>query len=108
MGGLAFAFGTALALWTALTAEVQPFLGNSTFPFAAVSALPLSIGGYVLTPLVVFAALLWDRLAQRLGLRDRNFALRPAYSRALQWLSAGAMLVGIWHVLNIAYAASGT
>ena len=108
MGLIALGAGLALAVWTASTATPQPFVGDATLPFAAVSTLPLSVGGYVLTPLVVFAALIWDRLAQRLGLRDRNFALKPKYTRLLQVAAVVAMVPGIWHVLNIAYGLSGS
>ncbi len=107
MGATAFGLSLVLAVWTATTARMQPFVGSIDLPFADVSTLPLSVGGYLLTPIVVFSALIWDRLAQRLGLRDRNFGLKPRYTVALQWLAAGGMVVAVWHVLNIAYGLSG-
>lgn len=107
MGSTAFGLSLILAVWTATTASPQPFVGDVELAFADVATLPLSIGGYLLAPLVVFGALIWDRLSQRLGLRDRNFGLKPKYTTALQWLAAAGMLVAVWHVLNIAYGLSG-
>jgi hypothetical protein len=107
MGLMAISLSLVLAIWTATTASAQPFVGGLSFPFADISTLGLSVGGYVLTPAVVFGALVWDRLAQRLGLRDRNFGLKPQYTVTLQWLAGAGMLLAAWHVLNIAYGLSG-
>ncbi|WP_284301800.1 hypothetical protein [Homoserinibacter gongjuensis] len=104
---MAISLSLVLAVWTATTASAQPFVGGLSLPFADISTLGLSVGGYVLTPVVVFGALVWDRLAQRLGLRDRNFGLKPQYTVTLQWLAGAGMLLAAWHVLNIAYGLSG-
>lgn len=108
MGAVAFALGSVLAVQTAITASLQLFVGDLQLPFADVTTLPLSIGGYILTPLVVFAAFVWDRIGQLRGLRDRNFGLKPQYSRALQIMAAIAMVLAVWHVLNISYAVAGS
>jgi hypothetical protein len=107
MGTVAFVLGSALAVWTALSAAPQTFVGDVQLPFANVSTFALSLGGYLLTPFVVFVAFIWDRVGQRQGLQDRNFGLKPQYSRALQIMAAVAMVLAVWHVLNIAYAWAG-
>lgn len=107
LGTVAFTLGSVLGVWTALTAAPQAFIGEVRLPFAEVSTLPLSVGGYLLTPFVVFVALVWDRIGQRLGLRDRNFGLKPKYTRALQVMAILAMVLAVWHVLNISYAVAG-
>lgn len=103
MGAVGLASGTALAVWTALTVTEQPFSGAFHLWVADDSTHELSIAGYLLTPFVVIGALIWDRIGQRLGLRDRNFGIKPRYTRTLQIMAIGAMVVGAWHIYNIAY-----
>lgn len=93
-----------LAGITASTSQLVPFWGGLRLPFADTATLALSVGGYVLTPAFIFAALLWDRISQRLGLRDRNFGLKPRYAQILQVLAALGLGLALWHVANIAYA----
>jgi len=104
MGISSVSLSLVLAVVTAVSSELVPFVGGLRWPFADTSTLPLSIGGYILTPAIVFAALLWDRVAQRLGLNDRNFGLKPRYSLVLQILSGAGIALALWHVSNIAYA----
>ena len=108
LGILSIVVSVGLAVWTATTASVIPVLGEVKFPAASPSTWPLSLGGYVLTPITVIIALGWDRAAQRGGLRDRNFILKPTYSDTLRWLTGAAFLISLWHILNLAVAlASG-
>ncbi|WP_166869318.1 hypothetical protein [Salinibacterium sp. ZJ70] len=106
MGAAGLASGIALAAWTAATVTEQPFSGEFHLWVADDSTHELSIAGYLLTPFVVIGALIWDRIGQRLGLRDRNFGLKPRYTRALQGMAMCAMVVGAWHIYNIAYLAA--
>lgn len=62
----------------------------------------LSLIGYVLTPVAVIACYGWDSVGQRNGLREnRDFVLRPSWSRALLWCAGISIVVGAWHVLNL-------
>ena len=108
LGILSIAASVGLAIWTATTASVIPVLGELRLPAAQPSTWPLSLGGYVLTPITVIIALGWDRASQRRGLRDRNFVLKPQYSDGLRWLTVAAFVISLWHILNLAVAlASG-
>jgi multidrug transporter EmrE-like cation transporter len=108
LGLLSIVVSVALAIWTATTAASIPVFGELRLPAASPATWPLSLGGYVLTPITVIVALGWDRAAQRAGLRDRNFILKPQYSRALRWMTGLAFVISLWHILNLAVAiASG-
>lgn len=104
LGIVSVAASVVLAIITAVSSQLVPFSGGIRLPFADMATLPLSVGGYVLTPAFVFAALLWDRIAQRLGLRDRNFGLKPRYGQILSVLAFVGLALAVWHVSNIAYA----
>ncbi len=104
LGILSIVASVGLGIWSATTASVIPVLGELRLPAALPSTWPLSLGGYILTPITVIIALGWDRAAQRGGLRDRNFILKPLYSDALRWLTVAAFVISLWHILNLAVA----
>jgi hypothetical protein len=108
VGAVCFLLSLVLAGWTASTAHLTPVLGEYQLPAAAANSWPLSVAGYVLAPISVILTLGWDRVAQRRGLQDRNFALRPRYSFYLRVLAIAGFVVALWHIFNIAVAiASG-
>ncbi len=57
--------------------------------------------GYVLTPFLVFMCVAWDAAAQRSGRRSPWFDIRPGYSRALRVLAVGALVVAIFHIVEM-------
>tara|TARA_Y100000817_G_scaffold225901_1_gene178792 strand:- start:88 stop:480 length:393 start_codon:yes stop_codon:yes gene_type:complete len=100
LGLLSLILSVILAVWTFSTTATQP-------PFAELGTWPLSVAGYVLTPVLTIGALTWDRVAQRRGLRDRNFALRPAYATGLRYIVGFSFLPAVWHIANIANLFAG-
>lgn len=106
-GLLACLLSLVLAIWTATTATVEPIVASFSFPLAAEATWALSVAGYILTPFGTIAALAWDQLSQRHGLRNRNFVLKPRYSTALRGIAIVGFLLGIWHILNIAHMVAG-
>lgn len=71
-------------------------------PLVTADAWWLSFIGYLLTPVVVIGCYGWNAIGQRDGLRrNRNFVLRPGYSRALAWAAGAGIALGAWHVLNL-------
>lgn len=107
LGIVAFIASVGLSIWTVSTAVAQPVIFGLLLPLASDSTWPLSVAGYLLTPLTVSAALGWDRISQQRGLRDRNFALKPRYQRVLRWCAGLSFILAVWHVLNIAAWAAG-
>lgn len=63
-----------------------------------------SLIGYLLTPIVVIGARGWDIVAQRRGLQNRNFVLKPGYSKVLQALLVACCALAIWQLLNLSLA----
>ncbi|MEV8250648.1 hypothetical protein AB0O87_06965 [Microbacterium sp. NPDC076768] len=62
----------------------------------------LSMLGYILTPVIVVACYGWDRIAQRKGQRENsNFVDREGYTKILLGAAAFAILLAVWHVLNL-------
>lgn len=59
--------------------------------------------GYLLTPMFVIVMLGWNRVSFQRGLQDKNFVARPQYATWLQWMIGAAMLIAIWHIVNLAY-----
>ncbi|MFT4229597.1 MAG: hypothetical protein QM602_04835, partial [Microbacterium sp.] len=103
VAGGALGVSVVLALLVALTPASVPiaFLGVP-LPLVTAGWWWVSLLGYLLTPVVVLGCYGWDAVGQRNGLRaDRNFVLRPSWSRALQWLTGISIAVGAWHVLNL-------
>lgn len=63
-----------------------------------------SLIGYLLTPIAVIGARGWDIVAQRRGLENRNFVLKPGYSKALQALLVACCVLALWQLLNLSVA----
>ena len=57
--------------------------------------------GYLLTPIVVIGARGWDTVAQRRGLQNRNFVLKPGYSKVLGALLVAGCILALWQLLNV-------
>jgi hypothetical protein len=104
VGGLSLALSVALLVWTMLTSSLIPVFGETRFLAAAADTWPLSVAGYLLAPIVVVLALGWDRVLQRRGLQDRNFALKPRYGLYLRILTGAGFIISLWHIFNIAVA----
>ncbi|HPT95208.1 MAG TPA: hypothetical protein PLB94_05655 [Microbacteriaceae bacterium] len=92
----------AIVVLAFLSAPAQLFAGFS-LPLVSSGNWALNLVGYVLTPLVVILCYGWDVAWQR-GARahNRNVVLRPGYTRMLKWLMIIGIVLGAWHVLNLA------
>jgi len=108
LGSMSLLLSLVLAVWTLTSVSLSPLFPGVTLPLANPSTVPLSIAGYVLTPITTIAAMAWDRVGQRRGLRNRNFVLRPRYSFILRIEVWVGFALGIWHILNIANAMAGS
>ncbi len=92
-----------LAAVVLLTSSATVKLLGIGIPLVISGAWWLSFIGYVLTPIVVIGCYGWNAIAQRDGLRrNRNFVLRTGYSRGLAWAAGVGIVLGAWHVLNLA------
>lgn len=58
--------------------------------------------GWVLTPLVVTLAYVWDSVSQRTRSADPEFSPNSTYPRVLRVVYILGGVVSIWHVLTIA------
>ncbi len=90
----------AIELLVSRAQEVWPGL---QLPLVAPGEWLLPAVGYILTPMFVIVAQGWDRTAVRSGLLNKNFVVRSAYSSTLKYLLIPAMLMGLWHVINLAF-----
>jgi purine-cytosine permease-like protein len=91
-----------LAVAVVLTASAPIAFLGVPFPLVRAEAFWMSLLGYLLTPIVVIACYGWDVVSQRNGLRaNRNFDIRPRWTRLLLWLSGFSIVVGAWHILNL-------
>ncbi|KQO99625.1 hypothetical protein [Leifsonia sp. Leaf264] len=84
-------------------ARQQQVVSWLVLPIVPPDAVALPILGYLFTPVLVVIALGWNRVSERNGLRDRYFVAVPRYASALRWLAGASVVLGIWHVVNIAY-----
>ena len=104
VGGALFAvsLGIAIVLLAVASQPVSIFPGIP-LPTVVPELVALSILGYLLAPCVVLMAYMWDRTAQTSG-RRRNpeFEFRPWQSTVLRVLVFASMVLGAWHVINIA------
>ncbi|HOA86865.1 MAG: hypothetical protein GX871_07500 [Microbacteriaceae bacterium] len=92
----------AVLVLVLLSAPAQLFSGVS-LPLVSSDSWALSLLGYLLTPLVVILAYGWDVAWQRQARADnRNVVLHPGYTRVLKWLMIAGIVLGAWHVLNLA------
>lgn len=64
----------------------------------------VSVIGYILTPIVVILARGWDTVSQRHGLQNRNFVLKPQYSKLLGILLVVGCVLAVWQLLNVSLA----
>jgi hypothetical protein len=101
-GALSVVLSAALVVVSIAAGTPANVLGLS-LPMVPSASWSLSFAGYVLTPMLVTIALGWDRIAQRRGVRDRNFVLRPQYGTWLRILLVAGFAVSLWHILNLAY-----
>jgi len=101
VGASAMLVSVLLAVVVALTASA-PIVFLVPLPLVRAEAFWMSLLGYLLTPIVVIACYGWDALSQRNGLRaNRNFDIRPQWTRLLLWLCGFSIIVGAWHILNL-------
>lgn len=61
----------------------------------------VSIGGYILTPIIVSVCLGWDNLSQRRGLQDVWFSPKPDFSTFLRLFVVISFLIAIPHIHEI-------
>ncbi|MCC6375794.1 MAG: hypothetical protein IT191_02110 [Microbacteriaceae bacterium] len=107
MGSISVSLSVILTFLMAITVTQTPIFPGFSIPLASADTLPLAVSGYLLTPIVTIIALFWDQFAQQRGLRNRNFVLRPKYGTWLRVLVLVSVLLGMWHILNIANAVAG-
>lgn len=92
----------AIVVLALLSAPAQLFAGLS-LPLVSSGGWALNLLGYVLTPLIVILAYGWDVAWQRQArAHNRNVVLHPGYTRVLKWLMIAGIVLGAWHVLNLA------
>jgi hypothetical protein len=103
VGAAGLVVSLVLAVVAASVASAPVRVLGVPLPLVRGGAVWLSVAGYLLTPLLVFLATGWDLSSQRAhSLRDaRRFVPDARFTRALYWLSAAALVLGAWHVLNI-------
>lgn len=92
----------AIIVLTSASAPAQlfPWL---VLPLVQSGSWALSLVGYLLTPLAVILAYGWDVAWQRQARADnRNVVLHPGDTRLLKWLMIAGIILGVWHVLNLA------
>jgi len=102
MGALSLALSAVLVVVAVAVGTTASVLGLS-LPMVPDTKWLLSFAGYLLTPTLVTVALGWDRIAQRRGVRDRNFVLKPQYGTWLRILVVAGFVLSLWHILNLAY-----
>ena len=102
LGALAVSLVIAIIVIAAFSAPVELFLGIP-LPLVLAEHWWLSFLGYLLTPLIVIACYGWDVIGQRAGLRrNANFTINARFTSILRWALWPAVVVGIWHILNLA------
>ncbi len=106
MGALSVLLSAVLAVVVVVEGEPADVLGLS-LRVVPVGEWMLSFAGYLLTPMVVTLALGWDRIAQRHGLRDHNFVLKPQYGNWLRVLLIVGFVLALWHIFNLAVVVAG-
>ncbi|WP_460797362.1 hypothetical protein [Microbacterium sp. GXF0217] len=101
IGALAVSLVIAVLVMAGFSAPVELFFGVP-LPLVLAEYWWLSFVGYLLTPLIVIACYGWDVIGQRGGLRrNANFAIRTRYTSILRWTLWPAVVVGVWHILNL-------
>ena len=106
VGAAAVALSLILAIIGLLNSTQTVLIAQPRFslPLDTTNLWWASLGGYLLTPIVVIGARGWDTVSQRRGLQNRNFVLKPGYSKVLQALLIIGCLLAIWQLLNVSLA----
>jgi hypothetical protein len=91
--------GAVVFLLSSVVIGVLDWQGVSPFTYTNFNLL-----GYVLTPFLVFMCVAWDAAAQRSGRRSPWFDIRPGYSKALRALAIAALLVAVYHIVELGRA----
>ena len=106
VGAVALSLIIAIIVLAAFSTPARLF-GEFSLPLVSDGSGWLSLLGYVLTPLIVILAYGWDVAWQRRARENnRNVVLRRGYTRALKWLMIAGIVLGAWHVLNLAVPVS--
>ena len=106
VGAVARSLILAIVVLAAFSTPARLF-GEFSLPLVSDGSGWLSLLGYVLTPLIVILAYGWDVAWQRRARENnRNVVLRRGYTRALKWLMIAGIVLGAWHVLNLAVPVS--
>ncbi|MDN3495195.1 hypothetical protein QL996_04590 [Planococcus sp. APC 4015] len=101
-GILALVASVVIAVIVAVAFSAPIALIGIAVPLATAGSFWMSLIGYLLTPIVVMVLYGLDNVSQRNGLRaNRNFDIRPEWTRVLLWLAVASMIVGVWHALNM-------
>lgn len=101
LGALVASLVIAVVVIAAFSAPVALLLGIP-LPLVLAEYWWLSFLGYLLTPLIVIACYGWDVIGQRAGLRrNANFAVNARFTSTLRWALWPAVVIGIWHILNL-------
>lgn len=101
-GAVVLSLVVAIVVLAAVSAPAQLFAWLA-LPLVQSGGWALSLLGYLLTPLVVILAYGWDVAWQRQArAHNRNVVLHPGYTRTLKWLMIFGIVLGAWHVLNLA------
>jgi hypothetical protein len=106
VGAAAVALSLVLAVVGLVSSTPTVLIAQPRFslPLDTTSLWWASLLGYLLTPIVVIGARGWDTVSQRRGLQNRNFALKPGYSRVLQVLLVVGCVLALWQLLNLSLA----
>lgn len=104
VGGGAVLLSVVLAILVlAVFSAPARLFGDFSLPLVSSGSWALSLLGYLLTPLVVILAYGWDVAWQRQArAHNRNVVLHAGYTRTLKWLMIAGIVLGAWHVLNLA------
>lgn len=106
-GAVALAASVMIAIVAEVWASTPAKLVVPGIPLVRGDFWWLSFLGYLLTPIIVIGCYGWDVLSQRNGLRaNRDFVLNPRWTRWLLVIVAAAIVVGVWHVLNLSVPVS--
>jgi hypothetical protein len=106
VGAAAVAVSLILAIIGLATSTPTVLIAQPRFslPLDSTNLWWAGLVGYVLTPIAVIGARGWDTVAQRRGLQNRNFVLKPGYSRVLTVLFAVGCVLALWQLLNVSLA----
>ena len=101
--GLAILVSLSLVVLSLIAARQEQIFDWLLLPIIPPELWYVPLIGYLLTPMFVIVMLGWNRVSFQRGLQDKNFVARPQYATWLQWMTGAAMLIAIWHIVNLAY-----